>query len=274
MTMLDHIQQPSLPMPWSVMSAGETSAPEAIVIRNGAWRKRTIFEATIVLLQHPKLGPVLFDTSYTPRFHEETKRWPSIFYALVTPVRLSPLGSIVEQLASRGIAASDVRHVFISHFHADHICGLRDFPAATFYCSHEAWKAVLPLRGFNAVRQGFLAGLVPPDFEQRVRFVGHGSDVFGDGSVRALGLPGHAKGQTGLWFRDLQNRDVLLVADACWLSAAFRGNLPPHVVTKGLHDWDVYVRTLAQLHAIFQERPEAVIVPCHCPETAARILPP
>lgn len=274
MTILDTITPPTTPMGWEVLSAGHTTAPEGAGIGGGSWFHRVMFQATAVLLQHPRLGPVLFDTSYAPRFLDETRRWPGILYGLVTPVKLSPLGSLVEQLAARGIAAKDVRHIFISHFHGDHVAGLRDFPQATFYSSETAWRAVESLRGFSAVRHGFLPGLLPEDFAQRVRFIEPGGDVFGDGSARALALPGHATGQMGLWFRDDQGRDVLLAADACWLSEAYRQNRMPHAITRALHDWDAYANTLAKLHELHRERPEVVIVPCHCPETAARLSPP
>ena len=273
MTLLDNLSPPTLPLRWEMLSAGHTTAPEGAVIAGGSWFRRVVFQATAVLLRHPVLGAVLFDTSYAPRFLAETRRWPGLLYGLVTPVTLSRLGSLVEQLAVRGIAAAEVRHVFVSHFHGDHIAGLRDFPAATFYCAEKAWRAVESLRGFSAVRHGFLPGLLPKDFARRVRFIKHGGDVFGDGCARALDLPGHATGQMGLWFRDDGGREVLLAADACWLSDAYRRNAMPHAITRLLHDWDAYAHTLAQLHALHRERPEVLIVPCHCPETAARLSP-
>ncbi len=274
MTLLDTLPPPTTPMRWEVLSAGYTTAPEGAVIQGGSWFKRVTFQATAVLLRHPRLGVVLFDTSYAPRFLDETKRWPGILYGLVTPVKLSPLGSLVAQLAARGIAAADVRHIFVSHFHGDHIAGLRDFPQATFYCSETAWRAVQSLRGFSGVRHGFLPGLVPDDFAQRVKFIDHGGDVFGDGSARALALPGHATGQMGLWFRDDREREILLAADACWLSDAYRRRVMPHAITRALHDWDAYASTLGQLHELHRQRPKVIIVPCHCPETAALIAAP
>lgn len=43
-----------------------------------------------------------------------------------------------------------------------------------------------------------------------------GYDLFSDGSVFAIALPGHAKGQYGVVFQDQNNETVFLCADACW----------------------------------------------------------
>jgi glyoxylase-like metal-dependent hydrolase (beta-lactamase superfamily II) len=174
-------------------------------------------------------------------------------------------------LRKRGITPDELRHVIISHWHADHIGGLRDFPNATIHSSEAAWRSVQDAKGFAALRKAFLPGLVPEDAASRLNWIGEGSDLFGDGSLRVLELPGHAVGQIGVRFTAEDGTPVLLAADACWLSAAFRENRMPHPITKVIHDWEIYRASLARLHRMHREEPELLIVPCHCPETAARL---
>ena len=256
---------------WTVLSDGWTEAHEAAAIRGGSWFRKVRFHATAVLLEHEQHGPVLFDTGYSARFFDETKRWPYLLYRLVTPVTLTEKGGIAELLRQRGVAPEELKHVIVSHWHADHIGGLRDFPKATLHTSRAAWESIQGLSGFAALLKAFLPGLVPDDASQRLNWIGEGSDVFGDGSLRVFEFPGHAVGQIGIRFTAEDGKPVLLAADACWLSTAFRENRMPHPITRLIHDWEAYRASLARLHQMHREEPDLLIVPCHCPETAKRI---
>jgi glyoxylase-like metal-dependent hydrolase (beta-lactamase superfamily II) len=254
---------------WTVLSDGWTQAHEAAAIRGGSWFKQLRFYATAVLLEHPQHGRVLFDTGYSSRFMEETQHWPYRLYRMLTPVTLTEPGGVIELLRKRGIDPRSVGDIIVSHWHADHIGGLRDFPWARLHTSAAAWRSVQGLRGTAALRRAFLPGLVPEGAEQRMRWLAEGDDVFGCGTMRVLDLPGHAIGQIGVRFTDHAGRKVLLAADACWLSPAFREMRMPHAVTRLLHDWPVYQRSLERLHRLHCDEPDLMILPCHCPETAA-----
>jgi glyoxylase-like metal-dependent hydrolase (beta-lactamase superfamily II) len=256
---------------WTVLSDGWTEAHEAAAIQGGAWNRKVRFHATAVLLEHPVHGAVLFDTGYSTRFFKETSRWPYSMYRMITPVMITEPGGIAQKLRQRGLEAESLKHIIISHWHADHIGGLHDFPNATIYTHQEAWKSVNGLHGLAALRKAFLPGLVPKDCATRMRWLTEGAQVFGDASLSVLELPGHAIGQIGVRFAALDGQPVLLAADACWLSTAFRENRMPHPVTKIIHQWESYRQTLARLHQLHRDEPDLLIVPCHCPETAERI---
>jgi glyoxylase-like metal-dependent hydrolase (beta-lactamase superfamily II) len=259
---------------WQVFSDGWTEAPEAIALRGGSWFRKVKFHATAFLLQHPDAGWILFDTGYSARFFKATARFPECLYRWVTPVHLTASGGIKQQLEEAGVAATEVRHLFLSHFHADHVGGVQDFPNAQIYCSRQAWDAVRSLSRWAGVRRAFLSGLLPDDFASRLTFVDEGSDLLGDGSFQIVRLPGHAIGQLGLKFQASNGQNVLLAADACWLSQAFRENRPPHQLTRVLHDWPAYLASLQRLHDWHREDPALLILPTHCPETAAHLRSP
>lgn len=252
---------------WTALSDGWTEAPEAVVLPGGSWKKRIRFHAVAFLLRHPEAGAILVDTGYSQRFSTETERFPARIYRSLTKVTLTDEGGIASQVARSGIDPAELRHVIITHFHADHIGGLRDFPKATFYCSAPAHDSVRGESGFAAMRRAFLPGLLPPDFAGRVRYVDEGDEIFR--GITVLALPGHAAGQIGLRFTGGDGIPILLVADACWMSAAYRENRMPHPVTRLLHSWTAYGKTLQRLHGLHQSEPELRILPTHCPETAA-----
>lgn len=264
----------------TLMSDGWCEQLEYIACRGGKFR-RIRFASLFALIQHPQFGPVVFDTGYTTRFFSETRNFPAKFYRLVTPVQLNDAGDVVTQLRARGIAPDDVRHVIISHFHADHIGGLNDFPNATFHCTRAAYDSAKKLRGWRSVKHAFLPGLLPPDFQERAIFVedkptvrlpashapfSEAHDLFGDGSVLAVDLPGHATGQMGIFLKTPDGRDCLLAADACWLSRQFRECLMPHAIVRLLVDWPSYKITLEKIHQLHLNNPALRIIPTHCAE--------
>lgn len=277
---------PKVLLKLSLLAAGHCTHPEAMVTRGGRWQS-VPFPALFALLEHPRLGPILFDTGYTARFFAETCRWPYSLYAKITPVCLQQSEEAHHQLAARGIAAEAIAYLIISHFHADHIAGLKDFPNAQFIYFAEAYQAVRPRRGWSAVRVGFLPGLLPCDFERRSRpvsltrltplppgyapFAG-GVDLFGDGSILAVPLPGHATGQMGLFLQTDQAETILLAADACWHSRAYRDLIWPHPLANlALAEPQAYRQTLTKLHHLHHNNPHIKIIPSHCREVYERV---
>ncbi len=262
--------------------AGYCTHPEAIVIRDGRWQTAN-FPSLFALISHPKHGLILFDTGYSSRFFAETRSFPFNLYALTTPVYFQPEDSAIHQLQAAGIDAAAIRYIIISHFHADHIGGLKDFSNANFIYFNSAYQAVKYRRGINALKAGFLSGLVPMDFEQRSIFVEErqigslpnqyapfdaGFDLFGDSSLLAVELPGHATGQLGLFFIDNNHQNYFLIADACWLSRAYQEFVKPHPITNLISaNGREYIDTLSKIHQLYKLNPDLKIIPTHCSKT-------
>jgi glyoxylase-like metal-dependent hydrolase (beta-lactamase superfamily II) len=263
-------------------SAGYCTHPEAVVIRDGKWQQAN-FPSLFAAIFHPTLGVILFDTGYSHRFFQETRAWPLRLYALATPVYFQPADSAVSQLQQAGISPQSVKYIIISHFHADHVGGLQDFPNARFICFNSAYQAVKNRQGWSALKAGFLPGLLPTDFDHRRISVEDlqtvslptqylpfdiGFDLFGDGSLLAIELPGHATGQLGLFVVDADERSYFLIADACWLSRAYQDFIRPHPIASLIFANDrEYVDTLAKIHQLHQLNPELNIIPTHCAKT-------
>ena len=115
----------------NILHAGYCTAPEHIAIHGGRWRS-IHFPAMFALLRHPRFGAMLFDTGYSYRFFDETKKFPKRFYRWMTPVTLHEEDLVVNQLATFDLRPKDISHVFISHFHADHIASLPDLSLVPF----------------------------------------------------------------------------------------------------------------------------------------------
>ncbi len=131
----------------TLMQSGYCCHPQAIVEKGATW-KPAHFPALYAHIMHPLHGHILFDTGYSDWFFKTTQVFPFRLYKTLTPVHLQKAESAVEQLAKQGVQPSDVGTIIISHFHADHIAGLKDFPNAQLVCSRTALKEVLPHKGW------------------------------------------------------------------------------------------------------------------------------
>lgn len=246
--------------------------------------------AIFACIKHQTHGYILFDTGYAERFFEETKSLPYSIYAKITPVFLVPGESAVEQLKTKGLKPQDISYVFISHFHADHIAGLKDFPNSQFICSEAGYDSIKKKTGISALKSGFIPGLMPSDFESRVIFIEDCKiyelaendaskeqtelihtyakvyDVFGDQTLLSVDLSGHAAGQFGLFFKADQQY-VFLVADAVWRSRSYREKVYPKSIAKLImSDSKQYKKNVDTLHEFHKKAPNVFIVPSHCEE--------
>ena len=264
------------------LEGGRCRHLEKSTLASGRWRV-VDYSSFFGVLEHES-GLYLFDTGYSPRFFEATKRFPEKLYSLATPVTCGEHDTCAAQLGGLGFSAEDVKGIFISHFHADHMAALHDFPKAKVYFSAEGLRKMEGLSRFSQVRNGFLSSLVPADIWARAVPLEHaqpaalpsslapfteGFDLLGDGSVLAVPLEGHMKGHTGIYF-ECGRGGVLLLGDAVWHSASIRENVGPLAVARLLiRDWATYLGTIRRLHELHKRHEaggELHLVPSHCAE--------
>jgi glyoxylase-like metal-dependent hydrolase (beta-lactamase superfamily II) len=267
-----------------LFDTGHCVVHEHVVLGNRS-RRPMDCHALVALLGHPRFGWSLWDTGYALRMLTETQVWPFRLYRSATPLRLRPGMAAVDRLAAYGLQVSDIRRVFVSHFHADHIAGLRDFPHAEIIATEAALASIQRRQGFSALRRGLIPALLPSDLAERVRplpafsaaplpHLGPTCDFFGDGSVRLVDLPGHACGQMGALVETITGA-VLLAADGAWTRRSIREQLLPSRITYLFIDSPQAVRTtLRSLHEFARVRPEVRIVPTHCPEAFSECVSP
>ncbi len=267
----------------TLLRCGHCTHPEFTVIQGGQFGA-VVFPSTVLVLEHREHGIILFDVGYAPHVLQAMRPFPEVIYKWLTPVFTAPATTAVAQLGALGIKAADVRYVVLSHFHADHIGGLLDFPGATLLYRDAAYAAVSSLGRVRALRQGFLPKLLPQDFAARSRPVVAaaaqggltplqqfplGYDLFGDGSVVGVDLPGHVHGQMGVFFES-QGRQIFATADAAWFKRNITElRLPNPLARAAIADFPAYRDTIHRLHAVQVDHPDLFMAPCHCSVSAA-----
>jgi len=119
----------------------------------------------------------------------------------------------------------EIDGVFISHMHIDHVLGLSGVPDATVYTGPGEAAAK---RGGNALlRRTIDMQLGERGPIQEIDFSGgNAADVFGDGSLWALHVPGHTPGSVA-YLVNAADGPVLLVGDACHTTWGWENSVEP-----------------------------------------------
>lgn len=249
------------------LTVGSCTFPDFVFRKGGRFERRT-FPAQVALLEDDEQGWMLFDTGYSPAFFKVCQKWPEKLYALTTPVTLPDQQELIPQLSSRNLSPHDISHLFLSHFHADHIAGLGSFPEARFHFHAPSLELLTPLRRWQQVRQGFLAKLLPPDFSSRSHHLTPGSlsspaPIFPDSPYHWISLPGHAPGHCGLLISTPEH-EILLAADAFWTHDELEGQTTITRIARAiLHDPKSYQQTQTKIRHWLAQSPTHQTFPSH-----------
>lgn len=273
------------PLKIDVLNTGFCSHPQIMTQKGGSLALQQ-YPSLIALITHPTEGHFLFDTGYDPEFLKATRPFPEHLYRWATPITASKETSAAWQLKLRGIACEDIEGIFISHFHGDHVSGLKNFPNATLYCARSGLEDIKQKSRFAGVTKGLLKALIPDDIERRAVYLEDchvvslpnffmpfemGADILGDGSMMAVPLPGHCVGHWGLITKRNNGDYIYFTADAAWSLAAIENNIPPPKITTQLLGKTVpYRDTLHGLYKLSQAGAPIKIVPSHCRDASER----
>lgn len=230
---------------------------EALVLK-GAQSQKKVFWANAFLIRHSDYGYVLFDTGYSSDMIK-CKLGDSIVqkvYLKINPTYVTPTMEIGKQLKADSINIDEIKYIVLSHLHPDHIGGLKYFK--------EAEKIIISRETYNeykrnSVKNLIFKSLIPDWFESKLFIVDIANrseksrfvktwlveprqsyiDMFNDGSMRIISIPGHTCGQIGL----ILNNKVVIAADAAWGRNYMYRRLTPigRLIQWNMHE---YIKTL------------------------------
>ncbi len=265
------------------LERGSCRHPEVMTISGGSLCAAD-FPALVGVIEHSSRGIFLFDTGYDPAFEEATRPFPERFYRWTTPVTISQDQDWLTWLRAHDIDADAIAGTVISHFHGDHVAGMRNLADKPIYCARAGLEELRKPGRIGRVRQGLLPALVPERADAQAHFFedaasrtlpnafapfAEGRDLLGDGSMIAVELPGHCAGHWGLAFTTQDGQPVLLAADAVWSGRSITENRPPpRITTALLGNTKSYRATLNLLSAAAANNGELAILPSHCRASA------
>lgn len=254
------------------------------------WRVRR-FHAVVVTFEHPVFGRCQIDTGYGRRVLMATRGLPERVLRWTTPLpkqqwpfrQPSPAGAKSSEFDAPERDSKEeiaVDHLFLSHFHVDHIGGLDEIQAKSVVYRRSALTQLTALGRWQRLHHGFLSALVTEstlakgqsldedrwslasELDSELRTL----DYWGDGSLRLIDLPGHSLGHYGFLLRG-ESQTLLYAVDAFWDYEVYHSakNLP-WVGRKVQHDYPQYCETQKQLRQI-EETQGVTVLACHCERT-------
>jgi glyoxylase-like metal-dependent hydrolase (beta-lactamase superfamily II) len=220
------------------LSGGRVRMRKSVYVPD-ADRSETIeMPVSCFLLRHPQ-GNVLFDTGCHPSVPEDPEaRWGGMV-RFMTPI-MPPGDNVLTGLSNIGFSADDVDVVVCSHLHPDH-CGCNTFFRRASVIVHE--KEIVAARAPNAEPMGYLAA--EWDFGTFDQLKGQ-RDVFGDGKIVLIPLPGHTPGCTGALVALERSGEFLLAAD----TVSLRVTLDTGIAPRNTRDADALLKSLAEIRRI------------------------
>lgn len=260
----------------TVFNTGWVKADNRVLLSGGD-KKNVDMPALCALIEHPTKGNILYDTGYSTRFYDVTEKWPYRIMRYATPARVLLRDHVEVQLERMGIGRGDIHHIILGHGHIDHVPGLPCFPEATVIVEKREWAGMNrpKLRAFT---HGYFTDLYKGAAKKRriidMETEGMPSgpfkrtiDLFGDGSLVLVDLPGHTAGQMGLIVRQDKGPTVFFIGDSGWVSGNHILNkTPSQVIRLFVNSYKNFKQSLSAIHAFHGANPDVIIVPTHCPD--------
>jgi glyoxylase-like metal-dependent hydrolase (beta-lactamase superfamily II) len=226
-------------MKMHLLSGGRLRMRKSIFIPDAAREDTIEMPVSCALLCHPS-GNVLFDSGCHPTVAEQAEaRWGGLA-RLMTPI-MAPGDNVITSLAAIGLSCDDVDVVVCSHLHPDH-CGCNTFFKRATFIIHA--KEIEAARAPGAEKSGYLAAeweeAAPLDLMDGQR------DLFGDGRIVLVPLPGHTPGTTGAFVTLDQSGPFFLASDTVTL----RSTLDTGVIPKNTWNAAALEKSLAEVRRI------------------------
>ena len=186
---------------------------------------------SVYLIEHPK-GLILVDTGWhrdmSPEgVYDKKAQVKSLGSRVLYNVNQGqiPLGEAVdEQLATMGIKPSDIDYVLLTHLDCDHANGLRAVKDAKHILVAAEELECARKNGFIRYKKKWWEGvdLQTIEWNGTEGPAGKSFDLFGDGSIKMINIPGHCDGLCAVKITREDGKYVLLFSDGGYATKSWK----------------------------------------------------
>jgi glyoxylase-like metal-dependent hydrolase (beta-lactamase superfamily II) len=193
---------------------------------------------SVYLIEHPK-GLILVDTGWhrdmSPEgVYDKAAQIKSLGSRVLYNVNQGqiPLGEAVdEQLMSMGIKPAELDYVLLTHLDCDHANGLRAVKDAKHIIVAQEELDCARKNGFIRYKKKWWNGvdLQTIEWNGTEGPAGKSFDLFGDGSIKMINIPGHCDGLCAIKITRQDGRYVLLFSDGGYATKSWK-----EIITSGV----------------------------------------
>ena len=227
------------PMKMHILPGGRLRMRKRVYLPD-AGRDETIeLPVSSVLVRHAQ-GNVLIDTGCHPSVAENAEvRWGGMT-KFITPI-MGPNDNVLAGLSGLGLRAEDIDLVVNSHLHPDH-CGCNAFFKKATVIVH-----ALDLEAARAP-DNLARGYLPIEWDHPLPMetISRERDLFNDGRIVLIPLPGHTKGSMGALVGLDRSGQFLLAADA----VSLRALLDRDIVPRNTSNAEMFLKSLAEIRRL------------------------
>ena len=249
------------------LRCGSVTIPEPIAVRGALTLAPRVISHSAVLVRHPQ-ATFVYDTGLCADIYLYILGQSLLFRKTLANFEFEQ--SLHSHLNELDMDANDIDFALLSHLHWDHVSGIPELPKVPLRINRVEYDAarlglldanqglVRQLMGDNPIELFDIAG---PSYEG----FRSSHDLFGDGSIVLVPLPGHTAGNTGMFVNRSNGSRLFLIGDAAWVSPNFLKPATMHpFIWSGVTFDDATARqTLLDLRAFAQRRPDVYIVAMH-----------
>ena len=250
---------------------GYIKVPEVMVFPKGSRFRLRNLPFLGAAAFHSEHGLMMIDAPYG---HEGPGNLGSLFGGVLslTLQRFELNWSVVPRIEQMGYRASEVNNVLMTHMHFDHTGGLKELAHARLNVSSTEWQTATSVAPFDGLAKGYAVSdyrmlssqLNTFDLAETYDHRDEGEDLFGDGSVLAVPLPGHTPGHTGYIFRMRDGREVFFLGDAVFATRQISDRIGfgafPRTVGE---DMSQAAFTLSELQRYHEANPQTLLLCSH-----------
>ncbi len=220
------------------LNAGFAVAPDKSVYSPGHWRGEQITLSCNAYLIRRAGEWMMWDTGIDDAIAKEPGG-----RIIAHDIRGIVPRTITSQLIEVGVAPTEIRRVFLSHAHFDHIGNAGLFRHAIWHVQRREHESMF---GPGYKNYGYTPSLYSCLNETKIELLNGDLDVFGDDSVRVVSTPGHTPGHCSLLVRLARAGPILLSGDV----AHYRFNMEHHCVPSMNSDPEESRRSMEHVDAV------------------------
>jgi len=206
---------------FAIINTGIATTSEAFVVKGGSLFSSFTISHSAIFIKHPK-GNILFDTGLGSKIDEQFEAEMPSKYKLL--MKYEKFDNALTQLEQNGYSEDSIAMVIPSHLHWDHASGIEDFIHTEILISNseKEWA-------FQKLPEDEFIGCLKSQYDDdaikwkpfsytydRYENFDKSYDIYNDGSIVLLPIPGHTPGSVALLLTTNSRERYLFSGDLTW----------------------------------------------------------